>query len=97
MRIVIDIDDRDKRWIAFKVFLGIIPERTHEQLMEYVNKVNDNIIILRTSLHKIDDDEVLVFDYFLWIYGGVTRANIVSAFREFRMLLHVAGEIGYKT
>ena len=51
-----------------------------EQL-EYVNYINDKYIVTRASINK--DREALVFDYYIWLNGGISRKAIVLATKKF--------------
>ena len=55
-----------------------------DQMLEFVNKVNDGYMVVRAST---DQKDTFWFDMYLCVAGGTTRRNVVMAGRLFHDVL----------
>lgn len=83
LRVNVSIDEHRKRFIRFWAAFRINKQRAHAQRIEYINRVNEQLIFVRAEISEAGGEGAFVFDYFLWVEGGVTKRNIISAFKEF--------------
>lgn len=85
------IDEGSKRYINFASLFVINKQKTHAQRVEYINRVNEKLIFIRAeTMSNPSGEEFIGFDYFLWVEGGATRRNIISAFKEFTQAVRTA-------
>lgn len=91
ININVAIDENNKRYIHFASLFLISKQATHAQRVEYINRVNQMLIFVRAEITSSGSgEELAMFDYFLWVEGGVTKLNIVSAFKEFAETVRAA-------
>lgn len=84
-KIWIDIDESG-RYIAYRMYFSINEDRSMQERLEYVNYVNNDLILINTVAYK----DYISFSYFLWIEGGVTVKNVVMAYRIFLSVVEQA-------
>jgi hypothetical protein len=74
------IPARDGERIVLLSFVGIKDDVGHDQRIEFANRVNNEISVVRA---RVNDKQAVVFDYHIPIEGGVTGEAIVAATRFF--------------
>ena len=72
--------DPDGRLIALYAIFGANPAAMQPAKLEYVNRVNDQVKLIRASLMN---DGRYFFDYYIPVEGGITKKAIVMAARRF--------------
>ncbi|RMD94459.1 MAG: YbjN domain-containing protein [Calditrichaeota bacterium] len=81
----VDVDKKG-RFIAFWCNILLNEKSPLSKRYEFVNDINYNLIAIRVSEHK----KIFSFDHYLWVEGGVTKKNIVLAFKNFISLVDTA-------
>ncbi len=89
----ITIDEKGKRFVCFRALYRPKAGTTHAQRVDYINKVNESLITVRAEIAEHSDLNAFVFDYYLWVEGGVTHRNVVMAFKAFLATLEGALEL----
>ncbi|MBA2227741.1 MAG: YbjN domain-containing protein [Thermogemmata sp.] len=82
------VTHHNNRYIRFTSFFRVRPETPEELAHSLCNRINDELIILRASIH---DGDTLVIDWYLPVFSGISKRTVVMAFRKFVELL---GQIG---
>jgi len=82
------VTHHNNRYIRFTSFFRVRPETPEELAHSLCNRINDELIILRASIH---DGETLVIDWYIPVFSGISKRTVVMAFRKFVELL---GQIG---
>ncbi len=72
--------DTDKRLVVLYAIFGAKPEAELAAKLEYANRVNDQVKVVRTSVMA---DGRFYFDYYIPVEGGITKKAIVLATRRF--------------
>ena len=72
--------DADKRYIHFMSLFRGGAEATLEAKLAYVNRVNDEVVIVRAC---VTDAGGICFDYYVPVHGGITRAAVALMLRRF--------------
>lgn len=83
------VTHHNNRYIRFTSFFRVRPETPEELAHSLCNRINDELIILRASIH---DSETLVLDWYLPVFSGVSKRTVVMAFRKFVELLGLIGQ-----
>jgi hypothetical protein len=73
------IVDKEKKYIHFWLAIRCAEATTQAEKLAYVNKVNSEFLIVRARANERN----IRFDYYLWLEGGLTRAQIVMTYRKF--------------
>jgi hypothetical protein len=81
--------DPDGRLIALYAIFGTNPAAQQPAKLEYVNRVNDQVKLIRAS---VMGDGRYFFDYYIPIEGGITKKAIVMATRRFLGCIQAAME-----
>jgi hypothetical protein len=78
--------DKSNRYICF--FSNILRNEKSglQERHAYTNAVNCDLIAVRA----IELEKIFSYDYYLWIEGGVTKKNIILAFKNFSHLVESA-------
>lgn len=74
----IPAEHRDR--ILLLAFVGIREDVSHEQKVEFANRVNNQVSTVRA---RVTNKGSVMFDYHIPIEGGITGAAIVAATRFF--------------
>jgi hypothetical protein len=82
------VTHHNSRYIRFTSFFRVRPETPEELAYSLCNRINDELIILRASIH---DGDTLVVDWYIPVFSGISKRAVVMAFRKFVELL---GQIG---
>jgi hypothetical protein len=82
------VTHHNNRYIRFTSFFRVRPDTPEELAHSLCNRINDELIILRASIH---DGDTLVIDWYLPVFSGISKRTVVMAFRKFVELL---GQIG---
>lgn len=77
VRVRPDIERKDR--IRFMSIFGFKENSKPISRLECVNRINNEYIMIRASVH----DELLVFDYDFYIVGGITKKALVMALKRF--------------
>ncbi len=72
--------DPDGRLVAIYAIFGANPSATDAGKLAYVNRVNDEVKLIRASVSK---NGKFFFDYYLVAEGGITKKAVVLAVRRF--------------
>ena len=72
--------DPDGRLISVYAIFGANAEAIEADKLAYVNKVNDQVKLIRAS---VSGNGKFFFDYYLSVEGGVSKRSIVVAVRRF--------------
>lgn len=75
--------------IKMTAIFGFQSSSTLDERLAYVNQVNDDLIVIRASV-PLKEPEMLLFDYFYSIEGGVTKRAIVYVVKLFGDLIGAA-------
>lgn len=90
-RIKAHIRPREDRIYVFAVF-GFRPETPTERRLEFVNRVNQEYIIVRATSN---DNNLLLFDHDIPVAGGISKKAVVLRVQRFCSIPHAAiGEFG---
>jgi hypothetical protein len=79
--------DPDGRLVLVYASFGSSTEASEEAKLDYVNRVNDQVKLIRAS---VTASGKFFFDYYFSIEGGVSRRSIVMAVRRFHKCLRLA-------
>jgi hypothetical protein len=79
--------DPDGRLLAACSIFGAKEGASPQAKLEYVNRVNDQVKVIRASVMK---DGRYFFDYYVPIEGGITKKAVVLAVRRFLSCLSSA-------
>ena len=79
--------DPDGRLIAVYAIFGAQAEASQQAKLEYVNRVNDQVKLIRASVMK---DGRYFFDYYVAVEGGTTKKAVVLAVRRFLSCIEAA-------
>lgn len=82
----VEIDNNSKRFITFRINITRNTNARLEDRHNYINDVNNGLIAIRVAEFK----EIFSFDHYMWVEGGVTKKNIVMAFKTFTSLVESA-------
>jgi len=82
----VELDNNSQRFITFRINITRNQNAGIEDRHQYINDVNNGLIAIRVAEFK----EIFSFDHYLWVEGGVTRKNIVMAFKTFTSLVESA-------
>ena len=80
---------KDGQRIHFYSIFSAGETSTYIDRLEYVNQVNDELMLIRASLVGTKK-EALYFDYYVFVEGGVSKRAIVLALKDFASALEVA-------
>jgi hypothetical protein len=81
------VPSQDSAWIRlYSPFKGN-PTATQEDKLAYANKINMDLIIVRTY---VTDSGGFVFEEYLPVEGGITKRALVLATRRFHRMLESA-------
>ena len=72
--------DGEKQLIKYMSMFGLKENRSREEKLEFVNKLNDGVVFSRFSMPR---DDVLLSDYFLAYEEGITPLQILSSMKWF--------------
>ncbi len=72
--------DPDGRLISIYAIFGAATEAAQEGKLAYVNKVNDQVKLIRAS---VSSNGKFFFDYYLSVEGGISKRAVVIAVRRF--------------
>ncbi len=75
------------KWLRVYAVFGANPDAAPDDKLEYSNKVNQDLIIVRAY---VEASGRFTFEHYLPIEGGITRKAIVLAVRRFHRLLEAA-------
>lgn len=75
--------------IKMVAVFGFKSDATLDERLAYVNLVNDDLIAIRASV-PLKDPDMLMFDYFFPVEGGVTKRAIVYSVKMFGELVSAA-------
>ena len=78
-------NEENKDRIKFLTIFGLKPGVSELERLRAVNQMNDGYIMVRACTPK---EDVLVFDYFLTLGGGVTKKAFVMALKRFCGIPH---------
>ncbi len=73
--------DADKKLVQFRKFYGFRKASSAAQRLAFVNKVNDEVILVRCSVSGSGSD--LCMDYSLVSESGLSPSQIMASFRRF--------------
>ncbi|MCR9119405.1 MAG: YbjN domain-containing protein [bacterium] len=76
--------------IQLVAFFGSKPGRPRSSQLEFCNRVNEDFTVVRACISE--NDEGLIFDYFIPVAGGVTTDCIVLAAKFFLSATYAAIE-----
>jgi hypothetical protein len=79
--------DPDGRLIAVYAIFGAQPEAAQQAKLEFVNRVNDQVKLIRAS---VMGDGRYFFDYYVAVEGGTTKKAVVLAVRRFLSCIEAA-------
>jgi hypothetical protein len=79
--------DPDGRLIALYAIFGANPGAQLEAKLEFVNRVNDQVKLIRASVMP---DGRYFFDYYLPVDGGITKKAVVLVTRRFLSTIEAA-------
>lgn len=82
------VTHHNNRYIRFTSFFRVRSESSEEAVLTLCNRINDELIILRASIHNGD---TLVVDWYIPVFSGISKRTVIMAFRKFVELL---GQIG---
>ena len=77
----------DGRWIRLYSLFKSSETATPEDKLAFVNKVNDELIILRAY---VTDNGGFGFEWYIPVEGGITKRAIVMAVQRFHRMLDLA-------
>jgi len=72
--------DPDGRLISIYAIFGSNPASVDQDKLAYVNKVNDQVKMIRAS---VSANGKFFYDYYLSVEGGITKRAVVLAVRRF--------------
>ena len=79
--------DPDGRLISVYAIFGANPAAVDQDKLAYVNKVNDEVKMIRAS---VSNNGKFFYDYYLSVEGGITKRAVVLAVRRFFSCLATA-------
>ncbi len=79
----------DGRLIRLMSQFNVNPKASHADKLAYVNKVNDEIVLIRAC---VTANGSIRYDYHISVQGGTTRQGIVMAVKRFYSTLNTALE-----
>jgi hypothetical protein len=79
--------DSDGRLIALYAIFGTQPEAQLPAKLEFVNRVNDKVKLVRAS---VTGDGRYLLDYYIPVDGGITKKAVVLATRRFLTCIEAA-------
>lgn len=77
VKVIVTIDE-ERKFLKYLAIYGLKEDAPDTDKHEFVNKINDAVIMVRFSVPRAD---VLVGDYFLSFEEGITGYQIVNAAR----------------
>jgi hypothetical protein len=83
------VKHHNKRYIHFTSFFRVRQEASEDMVYALCNRINDELIILRASVHHGD---TLVLDWYIPVFSGISKRTVVMAFRKFVELLGQVGQ-----
>ncbi|HOY43703.1 MAG TPA: YbjN domain-containing protein [bacterium] len=86
-KIWVEVDGK-QRFVRFMSAFNTDGKAANTAILEYVNLVNTEQIFIRANALK----NTVIYDYYLWMEGGVTRKNFVFACKEFEVAVEAALE-----
>ncbi len=72
--------DSDKQLLKFMSVFGLKENRSREEKLELVNRLNDSVVFSRFSMPR---DDVLMVDYFMAYEEGVMPLQIMNSMQWF--------------
>lgn len=85
--IYIDIDDQ-KRYVTFSVYWQVNDTATVEDKLELLNTLSSGILCI--SSHFDEAGKTIAIKYDMWVEGGITYKNLISAEKIFVKCLSLA-------
>ena len=79
-------NNEQKDRIRFIGVFGFKEDSTFLSRLECVNKINNEYIMIRATVHE----QLLIFDYDFWIVGGITKKALVTGLKRFATIPHDA-------
>lgn len=84
-RCYVELPD-SRRFIRFYAIFKPSDQASHSALINYANRINMELIVLRMYA----TEKSIGFDQYVWLEGGVTKKNVVMAFKIFNDLVQDA-------
>lgn len=82
----VELDDK-KQFIRFYIGLKTNESAKASALIEFANEINHSLRVVRACINK---NKIIKFDWYVWLCGGLTKRNVIMAFKEFQEVVNVA-------
>ena len=81
------VPGNENRWLRVFAVFGANTEASLEDKLEFVNRVNADVAIVRTY---VDSTGRFIFEHYIPVEGGITQRAIVLVVRRFHRVLEAA-------